>query len=134
LNAHSKPLLMPIIVQLGKSILMLEKVTQLWQQLGFQWTEVGPESILLRALPSVFKSNSNTNNTRIELLLKSILKLPTIDAVIDFIANDCAKTEIFTIEKSLEILRESTSKNFIKQLSLNELRSLLWEHFSISYL
>lgn len=132
---QSKPLLMPVRIEL-KEISALDNIKVNFKQLGFSWSQIGPNSLLIRQVPFVMK----TLGTDFDTFFIELLKQNNVEQAIEFISDYVArhtqfeftneKIESFMNEfKTLVMEDENKKKNnfdlktpLYKQLTLNELR------------
>jgi DNA mismatch repair protein MutL len=97
-------------------------------QLGFQWTQLGPNSILIRAVPKVIKTLSD----QFESLFKKLLNAASIEESLDHIADYVFESERpeITLEEANNLLEEANAVRvdvslFFKIVPLEHLKHLL---------
>jgi len=108
-----KPLLLPKTVSLGKNIAMFNTTAFDWRCAGFEFTQIGLESILVRSLPAILSGLSLLENTedfeRInyfnDFINGLLLDCQHIDAVIIRLAREYARHP-FTVEDASHFLKD----------------------------
>lgn len=129
-SSYQKPLLMPLSIRFQNQNIMkrLKKIEDMLHSLGFFWTESGPDSILLRAVPNVFITQTKAYQVNTQLfenlfkflleeeeLQKTLESVENLDKIlIHSLAEHLVKKDSLTLEKSLEILQRAESSNFPK--------------------
>lgn len=123
-SPYQKPLLMPLPLrfQNQNTLQRFKKLEVPLHHLGFSWTDTGPESILLRAVPTVFMTTTKTYQTNTKLfenLFKSILEYEvavenTTEMLIECMTQHIAQNDTLTLEKSLILLQQAQTLNLPK--------------------
>jgi DNA mismatch repair protein MutL len=101
-GVSKKPLLMPKSVIVGKNIMSIQSSVIDWTQLGFVFSEIGEEVVLVREIPVLLGSKLEAFHTFIPKLLGLNSPEACIGEVIDYVI----QTQLFTLEKAKELLEE----------------------------
>lgn len=101
-GVSKKPLLMPKSVIVGKSMDSFQLSSIDWEKLGFVFSEIGEEVILVREIPVVLGSQLEHFHT----FIPTLLSLENPEACINEIMDYVIQTQPFTLEKSKELLEE----------------------------
>lgn len=106
ISIQSRPLLMPLrleIKQLEKNH-YLENPKINFAQLGFSWSQIGPNSILIRQVPAVIKILGED----FEIFFEKLLSMPQMEQAIELICDYVAQHERvdFSLEKAELLLKD----------------------------
>jgi len=130
----SKTLLIPCALKITQQKNFV-KLKQTLQLLGFQWTESGIDSVLLRAIPKCL--SYYLENKNMKLWWEAILKhsFTAEDKLIELIVGQSIRGHEYTLEKALEILKLGfdndnkiifNHKKCYRKFDLNELKNLIF--------
>jgi len=101
-NILKRPLLMPKPINLGKQIKNLNSSVIDWANLGFEFTEIGQNSVLLRSVPAVFGSKVED----LTEFLQKLLALSTVDHCIDLMVDHVVNSQPLSEEENKQLLIE----------------------------
>lgn len=127
-----KPLIIPKIISIGKEIASASFMEHDWASLGFEFDEIGPEELSLRAVPELLSLKIENLGELVIALLN--IKVFDVNLYLEKIAHYASIDSDFSTMDALELLKELNVSNsseqyktLHKQISIETLRGILYK-------
>ncbi len=123
-----RTLLIPKTIFVGKQMSQYEAEVCDWKRLGFSVDQLGPEELLVRAVPELLGAELDN----LENLITSLLSAATVDQCLESIVNHGVLNTHFSTIHAVELLKklpykEKAYRTCYKQISMNTLRTILYK-------
>lgn len=126
-SVEMRPMLIPKSVQVGKSADALDATSLDWQRLGFDLSQSGPDSVLVRAVPSLFGASLE----KLEVLIQKLLRVVHSEEAIQCIVQHMVDGQSFSIEQGESLLQslqnqDNNNLKLYRQITPEQLRAALF--------
>lgn len=125
LSNSKRSLLMPKTVDLGEAITERAMHVCAWDRLGFEWNQIGPGQLLVRAVPAVL----NAKMENIEALMMALCTAMDDDNRLEKMAHYVAEDKDFSTADALNLLNQISGEQYsklYKQISIDVLRDIVY--------
>jgi len=128
----SRPLLMPSRMEFKGQSHLFESPAINFQALGFQWTPLGPESILIRTVPEVIHTLPN----HFESFFKTLLALSHLDTALERIAEFVSQNHDRTLESAVSLWGAFQKIEHDSDIDVDDQQSIecIFQQFSVESL
>jgi DNA mismatch repair protein MutL len=127
-----KPLLLTKTVKVEEKFANIEQASVDWKRLGFEFSRMGPDTLLVRAVPNLFAERIEG----LETFIEQLLKLKTIEDCLRYLVHYIVNAQYYSmaevqkilneLEAQQDLLHSDLGQRLFRQVNVEQLKAALF--------